>query len=63
MINRLSATPVLGLSGVVELGTGASHTCARRGDGSVSCCGWNSFGGLGDWTTDNRLIPGLVWDL
>ena len=37
-------TEVPGLSGVVQLAAGASHTCARFGDGRVAC--WGTDGGL-----------------
>ncbi len=40
------------------------HTCARLGDGSVRCWGYNSRGQLGDGTMTNRpnptLVPGLT---
>lgn len=52
------------LVGVVELGLGASHTCARLADGRIKCWGWNSFGQLGtpvnyDTGTPNPL-PAFV---
>lgn len=43
-----------GLSQVV---TGARHSCALPGDGSVRCWGDNSRGQLGDGTTVQRLFP------
>ncbi|MBI2379068.1 MAG: hypothetical protein HYV07_34050 [Deltaproteobacteria bacterium] len=36
-----------GLTGVVELESGALHSCARFADGSVSCWGYNSSGQVG----------------
>lgn len=45
---------------VVEIAAGREHTCARRSDGTVLCWGKNSFGQLGDGTTNNRLRPTVV---
>jgi hypothetical protein len=42
-----SPTPVFGLSGVVEIAGGRSHTCARHADGSVDCWGSNQYGQIG----------------
>jgi alpha-tubulin suppressor-like RCC1 family protein len=42
---------------VVEVASGAGHTCARRSSGAVSCWGRNDFGQLGDGTTTNSLQP------
>jgi alpha-tubulin suppressor-like RCC1 family protein len=56
--------PVRGLAGVPdELALGADHSCARVGGGSrgrsegIWCWGANSFGQLGDGTTDRRTTP------
>ena len=48
-----SAAPVLvsGMSDAVQVGTGRTHACARRADGTVRCWGANSEGQLGDGTT------------
>jgi alpha-tubulin suppressor-like RCC1 family protein len=48
------------LSGVTQLATGRSHTCALLTDGSVRCWGGNAYGQLGDGTTVNRSSPVAV---
>lgn len=40
-----------GLTNVVSLAAGESHTCALRANGTVACWGANSDGQLGDGTT------------
>jgi alpha-tubulin suppressor-like RCC1 family protein len=45
-----------GVSPQVEVG----HTCALRSDGTVSCWGFNGYGGLGDESTTNRNAPVTV---
>lgn len=47
-------TMVAGVSGAVEIVVGASHACARTGDGAVSCWGENDLGQLGDGTSIKR---------
>lgn len=42
---------------VIEVARGASHLCALRVDGSVSCTGSNQFGQLGDRTVEPRSEP------
>jgi len=39
------------------LSSGSAHTCAILDDGSVSCWGFNGYGGLGDGTDINRNTP------
>ena len=41
----------------VALTAGYRHTCAILDDGSVSCWGWNIYGGLGDGTNAGRNTP------
>ncbi len=59
--------PVQGLSNVIAIAAGASHTLALRSDGTVWAFGWNWFGQLGT-ATNNRTnvananpqpVPGL----
>ena len=42
---------------------GASHSCARLGDGTVKCWGRNDYGGLGDGTVEDRMTPVAVGGL
>jgi alpha-tubulin suppressor-like RCC1 family protein len=48
----VSPSPVPSLTGVVEIGVGSAHSCARKSDGSVWCWGRNSRSELGDGTRD-----------
>jgi alpha-tubulin suppressor-like RCC1 family protein len=61
---RPTASPVPGLTGVVELSGGTDYTCARLGDGSLYCWGYNGFsnagGNLGDGTIAARDVPTRV---
>lgn len=45
------------------LALGRDHTCAITETGGIKCWGGNSFGQLGDDTTDDRLRPVDVADL
>ncbi len=49
-----------GLTCVVSLSAGDSHTCALRTDGSVWCWGENASGQLGDGTTSAHNAPTRV---
>ena len=42
---------------------GNSHTCARLGDGTARCWGWNFQGELGDGTRIQRTSPVVVGGL
>ncbi len=42
--------------GVVDLGTGGSHTCVARITGAIACGGLNSNGQLGDLTTTSPRL-------
>jgi alpha-tubulin suppressor-like RCC1 family protein len=47
-------------SGVDEISTGGSHTCATTGAGVAKCWGKNDDGELGDNTLTDRHTPGNV---
>jgi len=51
---------VAGVTGAVAVGAGNGHSCALGGDGTVRCWGDNSFGQLGDGTTQSRPSPVAV---
>jgi alpha-tubulin suppressor-like RCC1 family protein len=58
---RAVATPAIaGVSGVIEVATGWSHTCALLVDHTVLCWGGNNYGQLGDGTTEPRVTPQRV---
>jgi alpha-tubulin suppressor-like RCC1 family protein len=49
-------TTVAGLSGVTQIATGNSHTCALRNDGTVACFGSNFHGELGNTTNTEVAV-------
>jgi len=51
------AVAVKGLTGVVQVATGADHACALTGDNKVMCWGKNSRGQLGDASNTDRAAP------
>jgi len=52
------AVEVIGLDfGMVRVATGFAHSCALSSDGRVQCWGDNTWGQLGDGTTESRLTP------
>jgi alpha-tubulin suppressor-like RCC1 family protein len=53
----LSPEPVQGIANAVAIGAGLSHTCVVHADGKMSCWGLNSFGQLGDGTTERSSKP------
>ncbi len=57
-----SKTPLLVLGGLTfrSLSTGTSHTCGVTAGGKAYCWGANTFGQLGDGSTDDRSRPVLV---
>jgi alpha-tubulin suppressor-like RCC1 family protein len=44
----------------VAITAGYWYTCAILDDGSVSCWGWNTYGQLGDGTTNDRFTPTAI---
>ena len=52
----LAPTTVTGLSSVVALAGGEAHMCALTTAGAVKCWGSDSFGQLGDGTTNNSAV-------
>jgi alpha-tubulin suppressor-like RCC1 family protein len=61
--HRSAPVQVTGLSGVVSVAAGDSHSLAVRYDGSVWAWGYNSFGQLGDGSWFQRLAPVQVTGL
>lgn len=55
--------PVPGLADVIEIRSGAGHSCARRRSGQVLCWGTNESGQLGDGTAVTRFSPTPVLGL
>lgn len=60
-----SATPsnVPGLIDIRSISAGDAHVCALTAIGDVVCWGENSYGQLGDGTTDSRNRPTPIADL
>ncbi|MGF1466004.1 MAG: RCC1 domain-containing protein [Sandaracinaceae bacterium] len=65
--DRVTPTPVPGLSGVEEVCAGGQHTCARLADGTVRCWGQENEGRLGNgqspavpsFQASPIVVPGL----
>jgi len=61
---RVSPVPVQGLTGIVAVSSGYTHTAALKADGTVWAWGDNTYGQLGDGTTIQRnspvAVPGLT---
>lgn len=50
------------LTGIVSIAPANLHNCVLRTDGTVRCWGYNLYGGLGDNTDVDSLVPVLVVD-
>ncbi|MBK6849974.1 MAG: hypothetical protein IPG96_21360, partial [Proteobacteria bacterium] len=58
VLSRPLPVAVAGLgTTAAELGSGGTHSCARRTDGTLSCWGENLHGQLGDGTAGGSPIP------
>lgn len=60
---RLSAAPIDGPTGVIEVAAGLHSSFALDADGDVWAVGENPFGELGDGTQTDRAVPVQVVDL
>ncbi len=56
----LAPVPVTGISNISSVSAGFGHTCAITNAGAAYCWGWNSYGQVGDGTTQLRTTPTLV---
>ncbi len=59
----LTPVEVVNLANVVGIAAGGHHTCATLLNGTARCWGDNSYGQLGDRTTDRASIPSVVTGL
>jgi len=62
-LTRVLPVSVVGLTNVVAIKAGYSHSVALCSDGTVWTWGGNGYGQLGNGTTDARAIPALVTGL
>jgi alpha-tubulin suppressor-like RCC1 family protein len=56
----ISPVSVTGLGRTIAIAAGGGHTCALVAGGTVMCWGDNSYGQLGDGTTDDSSVPVAV---
>lgn len=54
---------ISGLTGVSAITAGSNHTAVLKSDGTVWMWGDNTYGQLGDGTTQSRQVPGQVLGL
>ena len=55
--SRSTPVQVSGLTGVIALAAGGTHSLALKSDGTVWAWGHNDYGQLGDGSTTNRSTP------
>jgi len=60
LAHEVEPVEVWKLKDVTSITAGERHTCARTGGFAVKCWGDNSYGQLGDGTTERRLLPVTV---
>jgi len=60
VVDRLTATQVPDLTGIVAISAGGNHSLAVAADGTVYAWGSNTYGEIGDGTTTDRLVPTKV---
>jgi alpha-tubulin suppressor-like RCC1 family protein len=53
---KLAAVQVSGLANIISVSAGYSHTCALHAFGAVFCWGDNTYGEVGDGTSNNRKL-------
>jgi alpha-tubulin suppressor-like RCC1 family protein len=58
--SHATPTPVKGISSALAIGSGSRHTCVVLADRTLRCWGSNEFGGLGDGTTTDAMVPVAV---
>ncbi len=59
-ITYSASSIIAGVTGSVEISSGWEHSCARLGDGTLKCWGWNDYGQLGDGTMNSRTTAASV---
>jgi len=62
-IDRLTATPAVGIFTARAVTTGGAHTCSLAANATVTCWGDNSLGQLGIGTTSASPTPATVTDI
>ncbi len=56
LVTNGARTEERALTQIQHISAGHFHTCALKHDGTVWCWGWNSFGQLGNWTTESSNV-------
>jgi alpha-tubulin suppressor-like RCC1 family protein len=58
--DRVTPSPIAGLSGITQIALGGEHLCALERKGTVRCWGANGDGQLGDGTQVSRAMPTAI---